>query len=243
MIPAGQGVIGFDRYVYSNNNPIRFVDPDGHFSIPRPLICPVGCSLINMSGWSGVTRFITIAFLALTVDNITGGRTGVYGDGNWGVIPDDECINSGAWSVPPVFGGIVGGADDLARGVGNLADDVVDDLGQTITKSIDTPQYRGGLKDAMMKSGNLAPSDMLNPQVHHDLPWAYRDWFAERGLNVNDPQFGRWVSGSPQGPHQNWTRAYNDAWKAFMESSPNATRKDVLSYLRHLRERGRYPSQ
>ncbi len=31
MIPAGQGVIGFDRYAYSNNTPIVFSDPSGHF--------------------------------------------------------------------------------------------------------------------------------------------------------------------------------------------------------------------
>jgi RHS repeat-associated protein len=35
MIPAGQGVIGFDRYAYSNNNPVRFNDPTGHL-IPWP---------------------------------------------------------------------------------------------------------------------------------------------------------------------------------------------------------------
>jgi RHS repeat-associated protein len=30
IIPAQQGVVGNDRYAYSNNNPVRFIDPSGH---------------------------------------------------------------------------------------------------------------------------------------------------------------------------------------------------------------------
>ena len=30
IIPDSQGVIGYDRYAYANNNPVRFKDPSGH---------------------------------------------------------------------------------------------------------------------------------------------------------------------------------------------------------------------
>jgi hypothetical protein len=139
----------------------------------------------------------------------------------------------------------VGGADDLAKAVGNLGDDVGEQIGETFIKAIDPPSYRGGLKGTMVRLGNTAPPGMQKPQVHHNLPWNFRDWFAGpgRGLNVNDPQFGRWVSGSPHGPHQRWTSAYNDAWQAFIEANPNAKRRQVLDYLNQLVDSGRYPSK
>ncbi len=43
---------------------------------------------------------------------------------------------------------------------------------------------------------------MKRPEAHHDLPWEIKPWFNERGLDPNDPQFGRWVEGSLDGPHQ-----------------------------------------
>ncbi len=76
------------------------------------------------------------------------------------------------------------------------------------------PSNHSGLKDAMKAAGNNAPADMIKPQLHYNLPWTFRDWFSAegRGLNVNDPQFGRWVKGSPVGRHQNWTAEYNRRW-------------------------------
>lgn len=86
---------------------------------------------------------------------------------------------------------------------------------------------------------------MLNPQVHHNLPWELRGWFADpgRGLDVNDPQFGPWVPGSPQGPHQRWSYEYTKAWRSFTRDNPNTSRQQVLDYLKKLLDSGRYPSQ
>ena len=119
-----QGVQAWDRYAYSNNNPVKFVDPDGH-TIKPPPICPTGCQILDMSGWSKVAKIATTVVLAVTVDTLTSGRTGGYGNDKWGVIPDADYVNSGAWSIPPVFGGVVGGADDLLRTSSNLADDIL----------------------------------------------------------------------------------------------------------------------
>jgi hypothetical protein len=69
-----------------------------------------------MSSWTQASRFVVSTILALTVDNLTGGRTGVYGDGAWGVIPQAEYINSGVWLIPPAFG-VAGGAANAAKAV------------------------------------------------------------------------------------------------------------------------------
>jgi hypothetical protein len=78
-----------------------------------------------MSGWPKPVRWAATVVLAVTVDNITGGRTGVYGNGTWGVIPDATYYTSGVWMVPPTFGIAAGSADDLAK---SLGDDVVNSL-------------------------------------------------------------------------------------------------------------------
>ena len=74
-------------------------------------------------------------------------------------------------------------------------------------------------------------SDSL--QAHHDLPWRHKDWLAMegRGLDVNNPQFGRWVEGTPLGKHQNWSREYESKWRDFISKNPDASAEEVLAYL------------
>lgn len=55
--------------------------------------------------------------------------------------------------------------------------------------AVPVPKNRNGLRRAMGEK----PYD--NALAHHGLPWKYREWFAKRGLDVNDPQFGSWVRG------------------------------------------------
>ncbi len=59
-------------------------------------------------------------------------------------------------------------------------------------------------------------------QVHHDLLWSKREWFAAHGLDVNDKIFGRWVVGRVDKHkhrefvlHQDWHRDFNAQWRAF----------------------------
>ncbi|MHC1783573.1 MAG: RHS repeat-associated core domain-containing protein [Anaerolineaceae bacterium] len=108
-------------------------------------------------------------------------------------------------------------------------------------KSIPPPFNRQGLRNAM---GN-PPANFENPQAHHILPWTFRDWFAGkgRGLNVNDPAFGRWVEGTPPGRHQTWSNIYEQEWATFVRNNPNATRADVLNFLDTLLMSGRFPSK
>jgi len=102
---------------------------------------------------------------------------------------------------------------------------------------ITPPTYRGGLRTAMLRQGS-PPTDMLFPQAHHGLPWNFRNEFARKGLNVNDPQFGAWVSGSGPGVingHQAWSPAYDAHWRAFLNNNSNATAADVIRELNSIR--------
>ncbi|MFN8444528.1 MAG: hypothetical protein U0175_27335, partial [Caldilineaceae bacterium] len=109
--------------------------------------------------------------------------------------------------------------------------------------AITPPTQRQQLRQNMLKAGNAPPTS--KSQAHHNFPWKFRDWFAGagRGLNVNDAQFGRWVEGTPPGPHQQWTSAYEDAWAEWIGNNPNASRQDVMDFLGQLLSSGRFPSQ
>ncbi len=104
--------------------------------------------------------------------------------------------------------------------------------------AITPPTNRGGLRAAM----GHPPAGLPNPQAHHDLPWTLRDWFAGegRGLNVNDPAFGRWVSGTPPGSHQRWTPAFEAEWRGFIQRNTNASRQEVLDFMNQLRADPRF---
>jgi hypothetical protein len=104
LIPDPGDPVSYDRYAYTRNNPVRYTDPSGHVTQTPYDPCPGGYPVLGMSSWTQASRFVVSTILALTVDNLTGGRTGVYGDGAWGVIPQGEFINSGAWLIPPAFG-------------------------------------------------------------------------------------------------------------------------------------------
>lgn len=67
------------------------------------------------------------------------------------------------------------------------------------------------------------------------MPWYHREWFAQRGLNVNDTRFGTWVRGGGNGGHQSWSVAYNNVWSEFIGSNSNATSQQVIEFLNYVR--------
>jgi RHS repeat-associated protein len=40
IIPSTQGVQGWDRFAYTNNNPVRYTDPSGHCAVKPGMKCP-----------------------------------------------------------------------------------------------------------------------------------------------------------------------------------------------------------
>jgi hypothetical protein len=101
---------------------------------------------------------------------------------------------------------------------------------------ITPPTNRGGLRQAM----GQPPAGMTNPNAHHDLPWTMRDWFAQRGLNVNYPRFGRWVEGTPPGGHQRWSAEFDAEWRQFRLDNPGATADEVIAFMNRLRTDPRF---
>jgi len=111
--------------------------------------------------------------------------------------------------------------------------------------AIKAPTDRNGLRKAMEKAGDKAPEGLRNPEAHHNLPWKFRDWFAEKGLDVNDTRFGRWVEGSSKGnggPHQQWSKEYEQAWEDYISQNRGASADDVLRELERLLNDPNFPA-
>jgi hypothetical protein len=136
------------------------------------------------------------------------------------------------------------------------------DLGRCLNPDVLRALVRGGTLPPPADPGALArvmkerkpiPAGMHNPQAHHELPWVHKKWFAEHGLDVNDPAYGRWVEGNPKTWewykawlkqkkdwefHQNWSADYNEAWRQFIRNEVPTTpytRERIVGFLDGLR--------
>ncbi len=93
-------------------------------------------------------------------------------------------------------------------------------IGKLISKDggwVKVPKRETGLKDAM-KRRVLKPNESFH--AHHDFPWEHRAWFADHGINVNAPAFGRWVH---EVDYKAWHKGagggeFNNFWKSFMDA-------------------------
>jgi len=72
---------------------------------------------------------------------------------------------------------------------------------------------RPDLRAIMETAGKHAPEGMLKPEVQHDFPWVYQEWFVVRGIDIHDPAYMRWVE---QSNHRRWTHAFQKEWDDFM---------------------------
>lgn len=82
------------------------------------------------------------------------------------------------------------------------------------------------------------PANLVKAEAHHDLPCFLQDRFLEYGLDINNPQFGRWVEGTPPGLHQVWTSKFNDEWRAFFAG--NVTTESIITKMNELRVDDRF---
>ena len=172
---------------------IKYVDPDGAYF---------------ESFWDAVNIGIGAASLAQNVSE------GSYGWAALDVV--GLAVDVTAIAVPGLPG-FAGTSIKAIRGArrANQVDNATD-----AANSIDAGRAANGgtgAKGSLRDRLGDRPPGMQNAQAHHDLPQAkrFQDQWKRVGLDINDPAYGRWVSGGPQGKHQKWSRAFNDAWRGF----------------------------
>lgn len=102
------------------------------------------------------------------------------------------------------------------------------------------------MRDIMENAGISQPAHLVNPEVHHDLPFRWRQWFVARGLDVNDPRHLRWVEGTQPGGHKLWTPQFEEEWLTFMNrelmdaGESGYSKQTILDFMNEIRARPRY---
>lgn len=217
MLPNPFDPQQLNRYAYARDNPLKYTDPTGHYLDTAVDIVSLSMSINDLrqdSGnvWNWVALGADVASLALPV--AAGGGTAVRT-----LTKGDD---------------VVGAATTVAKQGENTVS-TINKVDNSFS-SIISPTNRRGLRKAMGEP----PSNMVKPQAHHDLPWNHREWFAKRGLDVNDPQYGRWVEGNPYGSHQSWSKDYDGEWLSFMDEYPDAKPEQILDKVDEIRTNTRY---
>ena len=257
IVPGAGNPAALNRYMYVFGNPLSLRDPSGH----DPRGSQNNCNYAGQGcGGAGsqvdiTTRHIILAgtqwYYAEATADPTAGLDGIQtvldvaglvpgigevADGANALISvargDLAGAGLSAVSMIPVAGDLIGKGGKAGRFAAKHADEAIG----VFTRSRDTLRAR-------MTKSVPKPADMVKAEAHHELPWELKKWFNEKGLDPNDPQFGRWVKGSPYGPHQKWSSKFSDAWSEYMESSPDASADDIVRFLEQLRSGGTFPSR
>jgi RHS repeat-associated protein len=254
IVPEPGNPQSYNRYSYSYNNPVNYTDPTGHMATSGCDGYVEGC-LSDPETWGD--NFVAYLESNTNLDDPTDNPQGqIFLEFYYQSLPlgleDGASVNEIVSqtivdTVSFVSHARAGwyptssDADLLVKTLllASVAEAGTDSSINGEPGSIRPPINRGGLRRHL----GAPPSDLVNPQAHHNLPWEHRDYFAGpgRGLNVNDAAFGRWVEGTPPGLHQNWSRRYGRAWAAWISENPNASRQEVLNFLQSLLNSGLYP--
>jgi hypothetical protein len=125
-------------------------------------------------------------------------------------------------------------------------------------KRISPDQYlrelpKSGLPRDFIDEQIEAKKTFTRPELHHDLPYEFKDWFLVRGVDVNEIQTLRFVEGSLKENtpafkakwryHQSWdlrAGGFHSQWDSWIKANPEATREQILAKIEELR--GAFPA-
>ena len=225
-------------YVYSGNNPVMFIDASGklwtYAGNNRFFDDTTGESfsynISNPESFANELNQLSIDIRQQYEEEMFGEGTFLRAVWDYPLPGPEAAVVAGKGIVVGVGAGIRNAAEPVGRGFSYGSK-----LLRGATKAITAPTNRGGLRDALLKQGTKPFADA---QVHHGLPWEFREWFASKGLNVNDSKYGAWVKGGGNGGHQSWSNAYSAEWQKFINnpSNRNATPAQIEDFYNSLRQ-------
>ena len=108
---------------------------------------------------------------------------------------------------------------------------------KVVDKAVKIAKPLGRTLSKRLRAEGAPPAWMKKPQAHHDLPQKFRREFEPRGLDIDDPKYGRWVDGGPTGDHQKWSKRFNKEWEDFLQEEPSV--QQILDQMEDMRNRYR----
>ncbi|HEV3137719.1 MAG TPA: hypothetical protein VGZ26_07435, partial [Pirellulales bacterium] len=160
--------------------------------------------------------------------------------GKWAVVKTVVAIGSGIAVEQGVEKGLraAGAGEQTIRGA-RLAAAVVTFILIRRRSRVTNPDTVAPSSGSLRSRMGEPPAGMTKPEAHHDLPRMFASEFSAKGLDIEDPAFGRWVEGGPVGGHQRWSSQFNNEWRDFFSqfpaNGPGPTREQILSYMNKLR--------
>lgn len=143
--------------------------------------------------------------------------------------------NGDYWGAGASVLGVIPYAGDLVK-VGKVGRDVRIISGAIgalkVGDTIGTGAYRAFT--ARNFRTNLVRRTGMNPKgkdAHHLLPKKFSDPLSRKGINVNDPRYGRWVNHSN---HNKTWKKYNDDFEIFLKENDGASEEDVINFAESL---------
>jgi hypothetical protein len=223
-VPKILGTQGWDRYAGMGNNPVKYVDPDGHVPV-IPILIAAGVILLKAIdyGWTAYDAYKCTQIL--TDPNASQSEkemaaTDLAMAAAFEAIEPDDALPV---SLP---------IDDLARkGLIKVGKEVGEEASAKAFKTFNKDNFRPNLQILTGRSSDY----IKGKQAHHILPQKFEDKFSMLGLDIHDPKFGAWVDGTT---HGSWSWQYNKQWEEFLDTKP--TQEDVLDFAKELAEQYGY---
>lgn len=197
-----------NRYSYCLNNPLRYVDPTGHFLDTLFDIASViydVVELVSDPSWENAAYLgadVACAFIPFA----TGG--GLIAKG---VMHGDDVLKS---------------IKSVASQIGSIKD--------AYKMGIKNPwSFRGKLQRLTGMSDEMA----RGMEAHHVLPKTLEREFKKlfgNDFDINNPFWGSWVK---KGEHQKWSYQYQKEWEQWLDGNQKAKIEDVMKQARELADK------
>jgi len=213
--------INMHLYNYSNNNPVKYKDPDGE----TPRYAPVE-NAVNFDFGKD--------YMALAEANFKEGHYGLA------AIMTLDAVCEAGYNTLAAYGGAsaIGAAGSVIASL--TAPPVVQQTTQKMQQVASTVTQRAqpvfrALKEKYFRHNfqQFTGQTGKGMEAHHVLPKASRFtlFFENAKLNIHDPKFGVWVNPTA---HRHWSSSYNKRWDSFIKENPNATAQQILDFAKSI---------
>ena len=226
IIPDPYNPLDLDRYAYSRNNPVNYIDPSGHSAECPSGICNKPVFVIDYSNL-GLGRFgnaLAMTAIELVASPVCWLYLGCHID--WG-----ENVITGPTYAERLNDSLTG----LANPIAMVASPWLPKSGSIFREFLPS-----NFRINLMRLTGLSDEAVKGLQAHHVLPQYYRSDFARVGLSVDDLVFGAWVDST----HQRWWKAYQDEWGAFFrrfyENDSTPTIEEIFAQAQSLAKKYKF---
>jgi RHS repeat-associated protein len=259
-------------YVYVGNNPVNLTDPSGKILPLLAPVLAAGVGALIGGAIGGISYALThrgeefesgAFWRAVGISAAAGAVSGLVGFGVAAVLPAAGSV-WGAMGAGVVSGSLTGGAGQVTANVlnpcvewheglpeamlwGGVTGGIGGGVGWKIGKWWEARKAAPPSSTGATAGGGTRSLPLLEPpqmHKHHIFPRAFRDWFTQRGIDIDlyTVELSRGThlagvhgQGGFVGPSDvALPGQWNPLWQAFKDANPGATAKEIYQFAGQL---------